>query len=264
MQQELWIDLAYFSGVDQSNQEMANPPHSSPDAQNMAARGAILATAPGYSRFTLTPLQGEITSLIPRYSMDPEQGPSILALAGTTLYRLDAYQQWSAVQAGAIGSYDYLNYSHGGQDLVIMGSGIHRPWVWQGSSVYFLGDCDWDLGTFCLHYERVWGAQNGQHPERVWFSEAYDPMQWTTQAAGFIDLPGWTGSRILALKSFFNEVVVFKEHEVFRIFGTTPNDFAVAKVVGDCGPANGRAITACNERLYFFTSRGFATMTGCG
>lgn len=89
-----------------------------------------------------------------------------------------------------------------------------------------------------LHKERMWISGDKENPNRVYFSKDFDPHNWTfpvdpenvNMHGGFIDIPTWDGGIIIGMKSLFNDVVVFKNKNVFRIFGTYPGNYNLIQV----------------------------------
>ena len=76
-----------------------------------------------------------------------------------------------------------------------------------------------------------------KNPNRLFFKD-FDIDDWTYPVddisanlhGGFIDIPTWDGGVIIGIKSLFDDLVVFKNKNVFRVFGTYPGNYNVLQV----------------------------------
>lgn len=94
----------------------------------------------------------------------------------------------------------------------------------------------------CLHKERVWMANCANDEDHgsnaVVFSTDMDPNDWqfpsagteVNQHGGIIKIPTWDGGEIIGLENLFDDVIVFKNHNVFRIFGTHPENYELIQL----------------------------------
>lgn len=289
MAEESVLTFGAFTGVDQSLSEMDVPLNASPDAQNMQVLSGELATAKGYVKTSVHGVpDGNVLSLHRFVRHDANGNPvkDLLACTDHGLYKRASDGTWTLLLASFKGPADSIGYSVGSDAVLLLGSSSGKPICWDGSNppseltglpdkteptpAAQAADAATDeeepkmrpMASLCLYYERVWGAGNNDHPERVWFSKSFDPKDWSSDGSGYIDVNGWSGSRILAVRNYFSDVVVFKTNEVFRIYGTFPDEFAVSRVEGQSGPLTGACITPCGDRVYFLSREGVCCYDG--
>lgn len=125
-----------------------------------------------------------------------------------------------------------------------------------------------------LHFERLWMAGDLEHPDRLYFSTAnvngFDIEDWTfpleegeaNQHGGIIEIPSYDGGKIIGLKTIFNDVVIFKTHNMFRIFGTYPGNYEVEQLFSCNGGISDRSIVATNNKVYFANADGIYIFDG--
>jgi hypothetical protein len=114
----------------------------------------------------------------------------------------------------------------------------------------------------------VWASGIADEPDTVYWSRAYDPTDWTADSTypeaggGFVLIPTWNGGRVRGLKNFFNDVVVFKDEDIFRVYGTYPGNYEVVRVHGVTGPIAERTIVPWGDRVFFFSRDGLCAYNG--
>jgi len=109
----------------------------------------------------------------------------------------------------------------------------------------------------------MWGSGVNNEPDRVYYSAAFDPQDFTTpEHSGFIDIPTFDGGSIVAVQTIFNDVVVFKSENVFRVFGTYPGTYQVDKLYGIVGPVAPNSIVSTGTRVFFLSKQGLCVYDG--
>lgn len=145
--------------------------------------------------------------------------------------------------------FDYINYQVELDEITIFTNGVDNVKLFDGNTIRDLkhdgresdekSNNKAPKGKFIeLHKERVWIAGDSENPNRLYFSKDFDPDDWTypidpveaNQHGGFIDIPTWDGGIIIGIKSLYDDLVVFKNKNVFRIFGTYPGNYNVVQV----------------------------------
>lgn len=114
-----------------------------------------------------------------------------------------------------------------------------------------------------LHYERIWIAGNQDHPSTVYFSTAdmngFDPQDWTMPSdedevnmhGGEIDVYTNDGGIITALKVVFDDILIFKTKNIFKIFGNNPTNYTKIQIFSSNGAIADRTIVSANDGAYF-------------
>lgn len=258
-----YFKLNNFSGIDQSQNSLDLPAHAAPEAQNMEANAGLLSTARGYKQEYPEKLPRRVMSLMVYRKREGYAEEQILASTSDGLYVLQPNNSWKQVGGAAGGMYDYVNYAFNGEDALYMANGVDQLSIWTGSGLMHMADkAGFAPRTICLSNERLWAGGRSEEPETVYYSNEFDPGQWDGQGGGFIGIPSWEGSKIMAVRNYYNEVVVFKDKDIFRIYGTYPGEFGVTKVHGEDGPCAGRSVLMYKDRVYFFNGNGVCYYDG--
>lgn len=121
-----------------------------------------------------------------------------------------------------------------------------------------------------LNHERVWLAGDVDFPNRVYFSKDLDIDDWTipideeeaNQHGGLIDVPTWDGGKIIGLKVLFGDLFVFKNKNIFRIFGTYPGNYELEQVCSTTGAISDRSIVSGTSAVYFAAKDGIYAFNG--
>ncbi len=260
------LKIREFRGLDQSVDEASIPEGASPDLQNVRCEGGVLETVKGCVKFAPGRVPGGIHSLAIFHS---RKRPRLLAANGQGIYSLADDGEWTLEYAGeSIRRISFVNYAKDGEDVVLLAAGEKTLW-WDGEHpMEPLPGAPEGLRHLALHYERVWGAGRADEPDTVYWSHPYDPTNWSPTAnipeagGGFALIPTWNGGRVRGLKNYFNDVVVFKDADIFRIYGTYPGNYEVVRVHGVSGPIAERTIVPWGDRVFFFSRDGLCAYNG--
>jgi len=113
-----------------------------------------------------------------------------------------------------------------------------------------------------VHNQRLWygncqepeqATVQATYPDRVYYSEAFRSIQVTEDAYEVFD--EGDGSEITGLKSFREELVVFKNSKMFVLSGVSPEDFVIRKVDAKVGCVAGDTIVVCGDGYLRWLSR---------
>lgn len=264
---EVLLKMGSFLGVDQSTNEGDISVSSSPDAMNIDTEEGMLKTSPGYSKYISVRPPAVPNSLIKYYKRSSTGSIKKHLLIGSDLgifYFDTDSSEWIQIHpAFESGIYDFINYQKDDEDIVIMADGVELPQKWngEGNTETLLG-CDHKFSSLCLHYERVWASGETQNPDRVYYSADFNPEGWSGVQAGYIDIPTWDGASVKAVRTIYNDVIVFKDNEVYRIYGTYPGEYEVAQVYGTNGPIAARSIVSTGDMVYFLGKDGLCSYDG--
>ncbi len=267
MADEAQIIIKKFTGIDQSTDAMGLPNGASPDAQNMVCDGGVLSTAKGFEKYPLPQSPGAIRTLMKYYRRNASGSKDtfLLCATDTAVYLHNNIYGWCSIcQGRRSGYYDFINYQWAGEDVIIFSNGEDPVLTWRGyENAEVLAGEPPSFYSLCLHYDRVWGACIKAYPDRVCYSKAFDPADWSSpEEAGYIEIPTWNGGSVLALKTLYNDVVVFKDYDVYRIYGTYPGSYEVTRVHGITGPIARRSIVQAGDIVYFLGAEGLCGYDG--
>ena len=125
------------------------------------------------------------------------------------------------------------------------------------------------FSQIALLRERLWGAVSARYPDRIYWSNTFDPNDWELNwedsanvGGGFIDIATFDGTRIRAILTAFDEVLVFKDKSIHRITGSSPGDFSVASVYSSEGTLAPRTIVYTGDKVYFLSIDGLCVYNG--
>ena len=258
---QMLYKIPYFSGIDQSG--LAISSKYTPDAYNIDTSLGTLKKAAGYAKHVPDTVPGGIRTIIKYHKRNEgDYEDYLLASSDTAVY---AYigGEWTSIKSGLGGGcISFINYQQDGEDVVIMTNGQDTPFKYDGTTVTNMADVPC-FSNITLHYERMWGAGDGENPDRVYYSAAFDPDDFSTSGeAGFIDIPTFDGGSVIAITAVFNDIVVFKEQNVYRIYGTYPGVYEVTKVHGVKGPIAKNSIVSTGDVVFFLASDGICYYDG--
>ena len=110
----------------------------------------------------------------------------------------------------------------------------------------------------CVQNMRLWviqGAEAPQYPDRVWYSAANNPLDWSSSDGG-----GWLscGRDVGAVAGFYNAVWLFgtdRTPHLSRITGDVPSQFVISESVSNVA-ASQASVVACPQDVWFFHRNG--------
>lgn len=250
------------------------------EAQNMDISSGNLSSVNGCSTYT-TAVLNQAGNLMDYYNGSAK----VLVAVGynTTTSKYDVYKlngsTYSSFATGfSNGTFDYVNYQSGVNQIMIFGNGTENMKVYDGVTLRDLKN-DGASSTagstnvapkgkyLELHKERLFIA-NGN---RLYFSTAYDPDDWTApvtaeesnQHGGFIDIPTWDSGTIIGLKSLFDYLYIFKNKQVFSLYGTYPGNFTLTQIFNSTnGEIVDKTIQSLDNRAYWLTNEGIYAFNG--
>lgn len=117
-----------------------------------------------------------------------------------------------------------LPHYHTFDDLCIIHSDGHVPYSYDGTAAAAIaGAPDGSFG--CQHQGRDWMAGDPANPSTVYYSVAFDPLDWLGAGSGAIQVSPNDGDKITAMISHKNELWIFKgpnKGSIHRIVGSAP------------------------------------------
>ena len=257
-----------FAGLQQQADEHLLPASATPDAVNMSAEEQDLKVAAGYAPYASAALSGGIDTLAAYYRRSGGTDDTrLLAANSGGLYEWRS-GEWARVCDVAGGRISTVNYQHDGRDVLLIADGSGSVREYDGTAVTTLSGSPEDLSLLTLHYERIWGSGAAGNPDAVFYSRAFSPDDWSgdtenpESGGGEIQLPTFNGGRVLAIENLFDDVLVFKERDIYRIVGTYPGDYEVVRVHGVTGPLARNSIVSSGNMVYYLSAGGLCGYNG--
>lgn len=283
------LTIDEFTGIDQSRGIYSSNYGSSPDAKNFVCRDGRLYTCSGVSEYgnaapesAYESSNGRIFQAFFRDSDGNDFSKIILALHGR-FYAADLdCLDWQPISAGfATNDWSAVNYRDEDHDWIIFTNGLDGARYWDGISDTTFplrptqgasGDIPGTellFSKLTLLNERLWGGVSASHPDRIYWSNTFDAEDWefdyvdsSNNGGGFIDVATFDGSRIRAIVSAFDDILIFKDKSMHRLSGTYPGEFALTQVYGSEGTLAPRSVVFTGTALYFLSCEGLCVYNG--
>lgn len=253
-------------------------------AQNVSVEDGNLSLHGGVKLYASAP--GPIGSMMAFYK---DSVGKLLVASNGNLYKYENGVFTSIASGFTSDAFDGVNFKVT-EDVIIFGNGKDNSKVYNGTTVRDLksrrktynddgtlkGYIDAngvfkateDLVTtlapksnkYELHYERIWAADETS----VYFSTAdvngFDYEDWTApkddeveinQHGGEINVYTNDGGKIIGLKTIFDDIMIFKTKNLFKIFGNYPGNYQKVQVFSSNGAIADKSIIASNVGAFF-------------
>lgn len=267
-----------FFGIDQSRNENAIAPGMSADACNMDTEDGSLAVARGYVRHIETPVPG-MAALHRLYVHQRREGAQFIAVAGDVVY---AYRDsaWSAVYTYEPGltkhRFDFAEAQINGTDCLIIGCGEAQLVKYDGAEASLFGSeaqlSNAKVLYLAMYRNRLFSAGDPEHPNRLYWSElpgsGRSIEDWGTVEAspnvegGHTEVGDTGGDPIIGLAALSNQLLIFKQHSIFRLLGDRPGNYIVEAVESRGELPVHTAIVPSGDALYYLTGGGLCCFNG--
>lgn len=298
------LTIEEFTGVDQTRGLHSMDYGSSPDGTNFRTRDGMLMTVGGVSKYgAALPENTEhyppalSTGRLFQGFFNDSSGSNFTKLVAVLYGRVyvadpDA-ESWfdmmddlndGQLEYDLTNNYSVVNYRHENDDRLFLINnnssifGATTSWQYDGGGILQPYEIKYDdqagsyirhAGKVALYKERMWIAGNEQYPDRVYWSNAFDPDDWEMnfensefEGAGYVDVATFDGSAILAMKTFMDDLLIFKTNTIHRLSGSYPGEFAVTQIFGAESTFSPRTIVDDGHTLYFLTDKGLAKYSG--
>lgn len=255
-----------FIGYNQAIDEQLLNSGATHDAQNFVIDDGILTVTKGNTKYIPSQVPGGVKTLMVFYqnNADGTASKTLLACSDTAIYKWNG-TSWSAIKTGlSNGYFDYINYQQGMTDIVIFGNGSDNMMKYDGSIVNNLGGNPPKMKSISLHYERIWGTGEKGNPNTVYYSADLNPENWNISETegGFIDIPTHDGGVCIGLSTIFDNVVIFKTYNIWKIIGTYPGEYQKVQVYSSVGAIAERSIVEGGTVAFFLAQDGIYVYDG--
>lgn len=257
-----------FKGLNESVDESLLEPGETQNMQNFVTYDGVLEVTKGFQKFKPKPVPGGIASLMVYHSHNVFGGTDqiLLAASNSNIYRWDDdSSNWVSIKSGlTTGRFDFINFHKGVDDIVIMTNGRDPVLKFDGKNVSNLGGNPPKGTSIGLHYTRVWISGVTNNPDSVHYSAPADPEDWSQELGkgGFILLHTWDGGKCEALTIIYDDVIVFKTYDIWKILGTYQDEYEVTKVYSAVGSIARDTIVDAGNASYFLDQSGIYLYDG--
>lgn len=148
-------------------------------------------------------------------------------------------QQGAETDMGACSTADYQTWTfHRDTMFAFPKAGGEAIYKYTGTATSTVAAVP-QAATGTVYKDRTWCAYNAANPNRIWWSDAGDPLTWSTGAGGW-----WVDADqpVEALASPGNVIMVFHQNRVSRIRGNPGLDDFILEGLFDMGVADKRSI----------------------
>jgi hypothetical protein len=250
----------------------------SPDCQNVDVSEGIISTRKGSrSAYVVTTVAaGDIDALL---SLGTTPFAAAIVSGNRKLYKLTT--TWIGdtpsylatvilhdVYPHATNSLKFINYAISSDAAIIIVDGTEpKKVVWStGDGNYKmsnLGGTPPQGAYICLHRERVWIAGVTASPNTVYYSNAYDPEDWSTAGeTGEINIETFDGDSITGVVTWLDDVFIFKNNTIWKVVGDTPGEYSVEQVYASSGLVFPNSICSDGNLCFFASYDGIYQYTG--
>lgn len=259
-------------GLNTRVSEMILKPTESPDLLNvkLTKYGAIVKEK-GYILYNSTPITGspEVGGIY-NYIKSQTYAEYLIVGAGTKLYTAsngsftDITRTSSGYANNAIWDFSTFN------NICIAVNGENEPQKYSGgANAEDLGGSP-PSGASCVEVfkNRVFMAGSTSNPTKLSYSALSNPEDWTTvDDAGWIEIGLNDGQKIIGLKAFFDVLIIFKEHSIYVLSGSSGNPvsddyFSVGSINSSIGAVSNRSIVQVGNDIYFLSDKGIFNLKG--
>ena len=249
--------------------------NESSNAENVDISTGVLQTGTGSKEYAVDKLNN-IKTVMTYYRNNV---PMLIVSANGSLWK---YQDNKYVFiAGGFKSdiWDSVNYQMFGEDVLILTNGVDNVKVYNGAirdlkregnnSDPNKEDNKAPKGKFVeVHYERLFICSD----EYVYISKDLDFDDFTTpvdednvetnQHGAVIQNYTSDGSKAIGMKVVFDEIIIFKERSLYKIFGSTPSSYQISTIFSNSGSIADNSIVATNKGAYFINNEGIYLYDG--
>ncbi|MDF2800790.1 MAG: hypothetical protein K0S61_693 [Anaerocolumna sp.] len=275
MVKEYRFKLGPINGLNLAIDESLLKPSETPSSMNVEIDTGIFKTSLGITKYVATSLNG-LDSIMTYYK---DKVGYILVGASNKLYRLNGSTFTEIASGFSSSSFDSVNNNVNSEDVIVITntSGSDNVKVYNGTTVRDLkrnGAASADAsdnkaphGKFIeLHYERLWLADDNN----LYISKDFDIDDFTTPTdENEVNMHGAEivaysndGSKIIGLKVIFDDVVIFKEKSIFKIYGTNPTVYQKVQIFSSNGAIADKSIVATSKGAFFINKDGIYVYDG--
>lgn len=99
-------------------------------------------------------------------------------------------------------------------------------------------------------HDRLFAINDATNPSTIYFSSLGDPEVF--DALDIIEVSAEDGYEINAAVEFGDDIILFKDHEVWKLSGRTPNTFALYRVDNERGCVSQKSLAQVGGSLIFY------------
>ena len=183
-----------------------------------------------------------------------------------------------------IGKFGWVNTNIDGKDLFIFSNGIDPVMKYDGSKTTELKMLGKDSDYNNSGNRAPKGRHLVMHYDRLWIADDYDVYCSSVTANGGIDIEDFTtptepesevnqhgahismytydGTRIVGMKAVFDDILIFKEKKIFKLYGTGPDNLQKIELFNATGAIAPRSIVSTPHGAFYINNDGIYMYNG--
>ena len=191
----------------------------------------------------------------------------VFASVGTSIYTIAFSSPDSAFTSahtvsGSTSDWQFVNFNnklYGVQNGV---APVKYSGSWANLSTKPSGITTFDPSCGMGYYGRLWVGGVTENNDVLYYSDTLDGTNWTTSAAGYIDLKTvWGADEIVAIAPFYGQLVIFgKSNIAIYQTPTDPTNMALTEVIRGIGCVSRDSVQAIGDDLVFLSSTGLRSL----
>lgn len=135
-------------------------------------------------------------------------------------------------------------------------NGSDVPWKWDGSTVSNLQNSPQGVNPV-LHAEKLFIIVDD---DTIRFSESFKPEEWPE--VNVINFDKGDGDQLVGMVQFLGDMLIFKRRSIYKLAGTSLDDFRQEKVEKRYGAVSQRSIVVDGIKLYYIGEDGIFQWNG--
>lgn len=129
-------------------------------------------------------------------------------------------------------------------------------------------------GSITLHYDRIWISNIPTEPNMIYYS-AYDTYGRDIQnfinpstpglqgtMGGFIKVDTFDGTNLIGTKKIFDDIIIFKNKSVHRIYGSSPSNYQKVQMFQANGAIAEKSVVSSNKGCFWLSNDGIYFFDG--
>lgn len=235
---------------------------ATPNAYNVEALRGSLKSVNGFSTYISDGIVYNNETYIPELIMTYYSSSStsvknndIMAVVASTnsIKGIFVYRNgnWQLLQGNiSDAEMGYINYYKDDNCLLICNAydGIYKM---KRNQITYLENITKVMSKMTLNYERVWGIGDPDKPNTVYYSAFGEPEIWEGEDAGELSITTYDGDKFVYIDTVFDDVVLYRQKSIFRINGTSPENYRLTKISSECGACGPDAVANDGGNSFF-------------
>lgn len=249
---------------------------ATPKSYNFEALRGMLKTMSGYSEHLTAQIDYNDETYKPELIMTYYSSSStllknndIMPVVATTdnINGIFVYKNssWQLLQGNiSVADMGYVNYYRNDNNYLLICNAIDGLYKLNKNTITYIGENTPVMCAMTLHYERVWGIGDPEKPNTVYYSALGNPELWDTETsdAGEISITTYDGDKFIAIDTVFDDIVLYRQKSIFRISGTSPENYRLTKIPSECGACGPNAVANDGKNSFFVGNDGIYEYNG--